>query len=165
MGQGEVVARMADLSAFRVDATISDVHAGRLAVGLPAKVRIDEEHYLKGSIARILPTIENGIVNLEVGLEERAHRLLRPNRRVEVYLLLEQRDRTLRLRKGPSLSGGGVGELQVFVVRGNMAFRTPVRLGIAGFDYCEVLEGLMEGDEVVISEVKDYIHMEEVEIK
>ncbi len=165
VSQGEVVARMADLSSFRVEAAVSEIHVGRLGAGLPVKVGIEEGNYLRGSIARILPTIENGIAHLEVGLEERADKRLRANRRVEVYIVLEQRERTLRIRKGAALSGGGIGEVQVFAVRGDRAFRTPVRLGIAGFDYCEVLEGLMEGDEVVISEVKDYIHMEEVEIK
>jgi len=165
VGQGEVIARMADLRSFRVEATISEMHAGRLAVGLPVRVKLDEEIYLKGSISRVLPTIENGTVNLELELEDRAHPLLRPNRRVDVYIVLEERARALRIKKGPALSGGGVGELPVFVVRGNTAFKTPVRLGISSFDYCEVLEGLMEGDEVVISEVKDYIHMDKVAVK
>jgi HlyD family secretion protein len=165
VGQGEVVARMADLSSFRVDAAISEVHAGRVAIGLPVKVKIDEVTYLRGNLSRVLPTIENGIVNLEVELEERAHPLLRPNRRVDVYIVLEERERALRIKKGPALSGGGIGEIPVFVVRGDAAFRTSVRLGISSFDYCEVLEGLMEGDEVVISEVKDYIHMDQVAIK
>ena len=41
--RGDVVARVADLSAFRVDATVSDVHAARLAPGMPAVVSVDDE--------------------------------------------------------------------------------------------------------------------------
>ncbi|MCC7264196.1 MAG: HlyD family efflux transporter periplasmic adaptor subunit [Candidatus Latescibacteria bacterium] len=165
VGQGEVVARMADLSSFRVEATISEVHAGRVAIGLPVKVKVDETTYLRGTVSRVLPTIENGVVNLVVELEEPSHRSLRPSKRVEVYIVLEERLKAMRLQKGPALSGGGIGEVPVFVVRGGFAYRTPIRLGITSFDYCEVLEGLMEGDEVVISEVKDYIHMDNVAIK
>ena len=37
--RGDELARIADLSAFRVEATVSDVHASRLVAGLPVTVR------------------------------------------------------------------------------------------------------------------------------
>src|SRR5262249_54365865 len=40
VARGAVIARVADLGSFRVDATISDVHAQEMAPGLPVKVRI-----------------------------------------------------------------------------------------------------------------------------
>lgn len=164
VGQGEVIARMADLSSFRVEAAVSDIHASRLAAGMPAKVRVGEEDYLRGSISRILPTIENGVVHLEVGLEDKADERLRPNLRVEVYIVTARKDRVLRIRKGPFINGGE-GSHEVLVVREGKARRRMVRIGISSFEFYEVVEGLMAGDEVVISEVKDYLHMEEVEIK
>jgi hypothetical protein len=41
----------------------------------------------------------------------------------------------------------------------------PVRLGLRGFDEIEILSGLDEGDEVVISDVRDYLHLKEIEIR
>jgi hypothetical protein len=43
--------------------------------------------------------------------------------------------------------------------------RTPVELGVASFDRCEVLKGLAAGEEVVISDMKDYAHLTEVKIR
>jgi hypothetical protein len=40
-----------------------------------------------------------------------------------------------------------------------------VRLGIAGFAEQEVLEGLVEGDEVVISDMSDYAHVQEIKLR
>ena len=164
ISQGQEIARIADLSSFRVDVTVSDIHARRLQTGLWVRSRINEEEYVKGHIARILPTVEGGIIQLEVGLEDSAHALLRPNQRVDAYIVTARKDRALRVKRGPFISGRE-GLHEVFVVRGQTAVKTEVRIGIANFEYYEVEEGLIEGDEVIISDVKDYLHLDEVQIK
>ena len=43
--------------------------------------------------------------------------------------------------------------------------KTEVRIGLANFEYYEVEEGLLEGDEVIISSMKNYLHLDEVPIR
>lgn len=160
--RGDVIARIADLSSFRVEATVSDVHAQRLSAGIPVSVKINEE-YLKGFIALIDPTIKNGVITLRVALEEKASALLKSNLRCDVLIVMDRRDKTLRVKKGAF--GGAEGTRDAFVIRGDTAIRTPVKFGIASFDYYEIVEGLLEGDEVIISEMTDYQHLREVKIK
>ena len=162
--QGEEIARLADLSSFRADVTVSDLHARRLGPGLPVRLRVDEESFVSGRIARILPTVDNNIINLEVELEDSAHALLRPNQRVDAYIVTARKDRALRLKRGPFIRGGA-GLHEVFVIRGGAAVKTEIRTGIASFEHYEVVEGLLEGDEVIISSMKDYLHLDEVQIK
>ena len=162
--QGEEIARIADLSSFRADVTVSDLHARRLGTGLPVRLRIDEESFVSGRIARILPTVDNNIITLEVELEDSAHALLRPNQRVDAYIVTARKDRALRLKRGPFIRGGA-GLHEVFVIRGGSAVKTEIRTGIASFEHYEVVEGLLEGDEVIISSMKDYLHLDEVQIK
>jgi HlyD family secretion protein len=161
--KGEVIARIADLRSFRVDATISDVHAGDIRIGMPVEVKANEETRLGGSITNILPAIKDGIVTMQIGLEDKASKILRSNLRVDVQIITERKDRVLRIQKGPALTGQGANE--VFVIRGAAAIKTPVRLGLSSFDAFEVLSGLMEGDEVIISDVSDYLHLKEFEVK
>ncbi len=162
--QGEEIARIADLSSFRADVTVSDLHARRLGSGLPVRLRIDEEAFVNGRVARILPMVDNNIINLEVELEDSAHALLRPNQRVDAYIVTARKDRALRLKRGPFISGGA-GLHEVFVIHGGTAVKTEIRVGIASFEHYEVVEGLLEGDEVIISSMKDYLHLDEVQIK
>lgn len=162
--QGEEIARIADLSSFRADVTVSDLHARRLGTGLPVRLRIDEESFVSGRVARILPTVDNNIITLEVELEDSAHALLRPNQRVDAYIVTARKDRALRLKRGPFIRGGA-GLHEVFVIRGGSAVKTEIRTGIASFEHYEVVEGLLEGDEVIISSMKDYMHLDEVQIK
>ena len=151
--KGDIVARIADLSAYRVLATISDIHASKLAPGMRALVTIDETTTLEGTISSIDPRIDNGVVKFYVDLEGRSHPKLRNNLRVDVFVVNGRRDHTLRVRRG---SLGESDHEDVFVVRGNRLVAMPVRWGLSAQNELEALSGLREGDEVVISNMSDY---------
>jgi HlyD family secretion protein len=160
--RGAVIARIADLRSYRVDASVSDAYASRLTPGLPVQVRVDDTT-LGGSISDVLPTVQNGVVSVRVALAEPSHALLRPNLRVEAFIVSGHRDRALRVRKGAST--GGEGYQHVFVVRGDRAERARVRFGIASFDFVEVVEGLVAGDEVIVSDMSDYQHLTSIRLR
>ena len=160
--KGAVLARIADLRSFRVEATVADLHANRLAVGQSVIVKINERE-LAGNVARINPAVTNGIITLVVNLQDKANELLRSNLRVDVLIATERKDRVLRLRKGAFANSGNTSE--VFVVRGDAAVKTSVKLGLASFDHYEVVQGLLEGDEVIISDMTEYLHAKEVRLK
>jgi HlyD family secretion protein len=69
----------------------------------------------------------------------------------------------LRIKKGPALNAEGVRD--VFVIRGDTAVKTPVKMGIASFDTYEVVDGLLEGDEVILSDMTGFQHLKEVQLK
>ena len=161
LARGAVVARVADLGSFRVDATVSDVHAQQIAPGLGVKVKVNDA-MLDGHVAAVLPTIENGTLALRVALAEPSNPLLRSNLRVDVLVVTARRDAALRVKKGPFANSEGTHE--VFVVRGDRAVRVTARLGVVGVDTFEVVDGLAEGDEVVVSDTRDYAHMREIRI-
>lgn len=160
--KGDVLARIADLTSFRVVATVSDIHAARLIPGMPVAVKINDEP-LSGSIATIDPTIQNGAVTLTASLVDKSSPLLRSNLRVDVLIGMDHKDRVLAVKKGPALNSEGMHD--VFVLRGDAAIKVPVRIGITSFDRVEVLQGLEEGDEVIISDMTDYMHLKEIRLK
>ena len=124
-----MIARIADLRTFRVDATVSDVHTKNLVTGMPVVIRVNEEDTLAGAVSTILPNIENGIITFRVTLADKSHTLLRPNLRVDVLVVTDRRPRALRAAQGPFSEGDGF--RNVFVVRGDRAIRTPIALGLA----------------------------------
>lgn len=162
INKGDVLARIADLSTFRVEATISDVHAGRLTTGLPAKVKFNDQT-LTGTVSRINPAVKDGVITLFITLDQSSSPLLRSNLRVDVTIATDRKDQILKIRKGPFAGGEGVRD--VFVIRGDAAIRTSARFGIAGADHFEVVQGLLEGDEVIISDMSNYMHIKEVRLK
>ena len=125
-------------------------------------MKINDE-LLPGHITSINPTVTNGAITLLVGLQDKSNALLKSNLRVDVLISTDRKERVLRIKKGPFASGEGTRD--VFVIRGDSAVKTPVRLGIASFDHYEVVQGLLEGDEVIISDMADYQHLKVVKLK
>jgi HlyD family secretion protein len=160
--RGEVVARIADLRTFRIDGTVSDVHSGTIVAGLPANVVVNDVT-LDGTVSEVRPAVEDGVIRFTVALRDASHRVLRPNLRVDVHLVLAHKPRTLTVRQGPFVTGTNTGE--VFVIRGGQALKTPVGFGLRGADHIEVASGLQEGDEVIISDMRDYLHADELEVR
>ena len=159
--RGDVIARIADLSSFRVAATVSDLHAGRVRTGMPVVVRVNELD-LAGTIADVFPTVENGVLQFTVALAEPAHAGLRPSLRTDVLVITDRKARALRVKRGPFADNAA---RQAFVVRGDRAVRVPIEVGLTGVDDVEMLSGVNEQDEIVISDMKDYMHLAEVRIK
>lgn len=160
--RGDEIARVADLSAFRVEVTVSDIHGERMAPGLPVLVRSGDTT-LHGRVANVLPMVENGVITMEVTLEEKRHPVLRQNLRVEVFVVTAREENALRVCRGQFLNVDGTPA--VFVVRGDKAERTEVRFGLKNFEYYQILEGLHEGDEIILSDMEDHQHTREVKIR
>ena len=163
--KGDVIARLSDLSSFRVDASASAIHSGRIRAGVPAVVRVNDEP-LEGTITEVLPSIENDVLRFTVALNDSSHRLLRPHLRVDVLVVTDRRAAALKVKQGPFSDGANAdGTSEAFVIQGDQAVRVPVRFGLRGFDEVEIVSGLDDGDEVMISDVRDYLHLREIEIR
>jgi len=158
---GDVIARIADLSGFRVEAKISDVHAEKLISGGLVRIRINDRD-LSGQIASINPTVQNGVMTFLVTLDNKADKALRPNLRADVFVVTASKPNVLRVKNGPFYDG--LMERKLFVVKGNKAVRREAAAGASNFDYVELQGDVKPGDEVIISDMKSYLNMSEVSI-
>jgi HlyD family secretion protein len=154
--RGEILARIANPDAFQVEATVADAYATRLEVGQTVRVEVGVES-LTGTLSRILPAIESGALTFMVDLERPDHPSLRQNLRVDVLVVTGSRRDVLLTPRGPYIQGGGALH-QVFVARGDRAVRSEVTLGLAGAEHFEVVSGLTEGDEIIVSDMRDRLY-------
>ncbi|PTX21391.1 HlyD family secretion protein [Pontibacter mucosus] len=159
---GEVIARLADLSSFRVQASISDAFADQLHVGGDAIARINNTD-LQGSIVAIEPSVKNGTVTFYVALEEKSHQLLRPSLRVDLFVTTASKHDALRVKNGPYFNSGSPDN--VFVLREDVLIQVPARTGMSNPDFVELENGVQPGDVVVISDMKDFEHVQKVRLK
>ena len=150
---GDALARVADLSRFRVRATISDAYADALHLQDPVVVRINGTD-LRGTISTVSPAVEKGLVTFYATLAQDHHPALRANLRADVFVVTKAHRRVTRLKNGPFYQGGK--EQPVFVVQDGKATRRTVRFGDSNFDYVQITGGLRPGEEVVVSDMKDY---------
>ena len=160
--RGDIIARVADLSRYRVDAEVSDIHSREIGVGMPARVMANGLSST-GRVSSINPSIENGIMKFTVALDDANEPALRSNLRVDVAVVTEKRGTALRVARGPFITGAATEE--VFVVHGDRAERKSVKIGVSGYDYVEIVDGLKKGDEIIVSDMRDYIHVRELKLK
>ena len=60
---------------------------------------------------------------------------------------------------------GAEGGRDVFVLLGEVAVRRRIQIGLSVFDYCQVLAGLEEGEEVIISDTAEYLTLPLVAVR
>ena len=157
VNEGEPLVKIANLNRFEIEASTSDRNTKDLQIGLPVEVRIGKER-LKGSIARILPEITNNTINFTIKLEENNHASLRPNLRAEIYIIIDEKRDVLRAKRGNALKGTKT--QFVYKVENSIATKTRIAKGLVSSEYFEIMEGLTEGDQIIISETEDFNHMD-----
>ena len=156
---GEVVAKLTDFSQFKVESQVSTEFANQLIPGLRAKVRIRETD-LGGIVTQVSPNVEGGALKFWVQLDSADHSILRPNLSAEVFVINSFRDGVIRVKNGPFYKGGKT--QQIFIVNEDQAFRREVSVGASNFDYLEIVEGLEEGEKIIISDMSAHVTLEEV---
>jgi HlyD family secretion protein len=158
---GDVVAKIADLASYRIEAKISDIHADKLRPGGPVAVRIGK-HRLSGVINSVRPTVENGIAMFDISLDESSHPSLRPNLRADVFVVTSHKDGVMRVSNGPFHKG--LVDQRVFVIKADIAERRTVDIGASNYDFVELIGEISPGDELIISDMSRYDHAEQVRI-
>ena len=151
--KGSRVAVVSNLSRFKIEGEIADTYGDRIAVGAKAVVKIGNDK-LEGTVSDVTPLSRNGVISFTVQLVEDNHKRLRSGLKTDVYVINAIRDDVLRVANGSFYMGRG--EYELFVVEGDQLVKRKVRLGDSNFEYIEVVDGLREGEEVVVSDMSDF---------
>ncbi|HWW39056.1 efflux RND transporter periplasmic adaptor subunit [Pedobacter sp.] len=159
--EGESLARIADLSSFKIAGSMSDNQLDQLHHNMPVIVRINDVQ-LRAHIVNISPAVNNGIVSFDAQLEERNNKLLRPNMKVDIFLVTATRNGAVRVANGPAFKGSNLQE--IFVLNKGKAERRTVKTGLSNFDYVEILTGIKPGEVVITSDMKAYENTAEVTV-
>ena len=69
----------------------------------------------------------------------------------------------VRVANGPAFDGRA--NLPLFVVEGDRARRRRVPIGLSNFDFVELRDQVLPGDKVIISDMSDYEHLDEIILK
>ena len=160
--EGEEIVKIANLDRFKIDASTSDRYTSQLSIGMPVKVRIENKE-VDGIISNILPAVENNTLKFTVTIDDRDSHLLRPNMRVEVFILTGKKEDVLRIRNGAAFSGAN--NQDVFVIRDNVAHKLAIQIGLRNSEFVEVSGNIHAGDKLIISDITEFQHMDRFNIK
>jgi len=163
VNEGEMLARLADLGSFRVDGSCSDIYADQVKVGQPVIVKVNDTS-LRGQITQIKPAVQNNVIQFAVELDDNHHTSLRPNQKVEVFIVTNRVPQGIRVANGPAFKGKRKQFIYV-LTSPNVATRREVELGLSSFDWVEIKSGLQPGEKVILTDLSEYEHLEQLTIK
>ncbi|HUQ09623.1 MAG TPA: efflux RND transporter periplasmic adaptor subunit [Steroidobacteraceae bacterium] len=140
-----------DLSALEIEFQVAESYANEIRAGMNAEVTLDGRK-LVGTVAGISPDVKNSQVTGRVRFAQQPGGL-RQNQRSSVRIVLDERADVLKVARSAFQDS----ETRfVYVVRDDDAVRVPVEYGAAAIGEIEVRGGLQPGDEVVLSDMREY---------
>ena len=159
---GEVLARIADLSSFKVKGTISDQHMDLLKNGMTAIIRIGDQQ-VRGKVVNIYPAVQNATVSFDIKPDSSHHKLFRPNLKADVFLVTDEHQQVLRVSNGPAFRG--TPSQYIYVLKDGVATRKTAQIGLSNFDFVELKDQVKEGDMVIISDMSSFKNSSQITIK
>jgi HlyD family secretion protein len=138
-----------DLTRFEVEIRVPESFARDLAIGMPAQLTSGNGTPVAAEVAAVSPEVVGGEVTARLRFAGDQPPGLRQSQRLSARILLDTRKNVLKLSRGPFVEVDG--GRHAWVVDGHTARRTPVRLGVQSLGEVEVLDGLSEGQTIVIA--------------
>jgi multidrug resistance efflux pump len=161
---GTTLARVAQPDRLKAELRIPQTQARDVQVGQAAFIDTRRDT-IPGRVRRVDPNVQGGSVLVEVTLEGDLPAGARPDLNIEGMIELERLSDVLHVgRPTYGQSHSTVGLFRV-VDGGNAAERVPVQLGRSSVNQIEVVEGLQDGDVIILSDMSRYDDMDRVRIR
>lgn len=151
---GDILARVADTSRLMAVVQIPERQAGSIAIGQTAEVVILRKT-LKGTVSLVSPTVENGLVAVEVTIDAPLPSEARPDMTVEATIEIRSMGDSLVVERPLFARANRPGIL--YRKNGNgMLERRDVEYGEMSSQSIQILNGLENGDTVVLSDLSEW---------
>ena len=148
---GAPIAKVAEPNRLKAQLRIAETQAKDIVLGQTASIDT-RNGIIPGRVVHIDPAAVQGTVTVDVQLEGELPRGARPDLSVDGTIEIERLNDILYV--GRPANGQRDSTLQMFKVLSNgEAIRVRVRMGRVSVNSIEVLEGLQEGDEVILSDM------------
>jgi HlyD family secretion protein len=147
---GTNLARVARPDVLMAELRIAETQAKDIVVGQPVKVDT-RNGIVAGEVMRIDPAVLNGTVQVDVDLTGELPAGARPDLSVDGTIEIERLEDVLYVGR-PAFGQPGA-QTTLFRINGDgKALRVPVQLGRASVNLIEVVQGLAEGEQVILSD-------------
>ena len=144
-----------DISCLYVSAPIDEVDAPRIRVDMKANISLDAlaGEVFSGTVKRIAPYVlevekQARTVDVEVDFicQQDCENML-PGYSADIEVILDEQDDVLRIPTEAILEGNKV----LVFTADNLLQQREIKAGLSNWEWTQVIEGLAEGDELVVS--------------
>ena len=155
--RGERLGRIDDVDRFKATAQVNEFYLNRVALGQVAELDIGGERY-QLEVAKIYPQVQASQFEIDLRFTGEAPEDIRRGQTLQMRLILgDLSERATLLANGPFFNDTGGAWVFVLGPDREVAERRRVEFGRRNPNNIEVLAGLVEGDEVIISSYSNFI--------
>jgi len=153
---GTILAKVAEQNRLKAVIKVAETQAKDIQIGQAASIDT-RNGIVDGRVSRVDPAAQNGTVTVDVALTSELPKGARPDLSVDGTVELERLENILYVGR-PAQGGQGPGPVGLFKLEegGSTATRVTVRLGRTSVSTVEVVGGLKEGDQVILSDTSAY---------
>ena len=155
--RGERLGRIDDVDRFKATAQVNEFYLNRVRVGQLAELEIGGRRY-ELEVAKIYPQVQASQFEIDLRFTGDAPNDIRRGQTLQLRLVLgDTSEQATLLANGAFFNDTGGAWVFVLGPDRRVATRREVRFGRRNPNNIEVLSGLVEGDEVVISSYSNFI--------
>jgi HlyD family secretion protein len=139
---------LVDLSKLEIEVEVPETYVADLGLGMNAEVQLPSGT-ASGKLSALSPEVVKNMVLARVRFDGEQPKGLRQSQRVTARLLIEEKPNVLMVARGPFVESEG--GRYAYVVRDGIAVRTPITMGATSISAVEIIQGLKQGDKVVVA--------------
>ncbi|MBZ5719238.1 MAG: efflux RND transporter periplasmic adaptor subunit [Acidobacteriia bacterium] len=161
---GTTLAKVVQPERLKAELKVAETQAKDIQLGQPASVDT-HNGVISGHVTRIDPSVQNGTVTVDVGLDGTLPQGARPDLSVDGTIDLERIANILNVGRpafGQEKSTVGIFKLEP---DGQTAVRAQVQLGRSSVNTVEIIQGLKEGDQVILSDMSRWDSFDRVRLE
>ena len=164
ISMGQIVARITNPDRLMARLQIPQSQARDVRIGLSAEIDT-YNGVVSGRVSRIEPTVMEGNVTVDVSLKGELPKGARPDLSVFGTIEIEQLNDILYVGRPMIASAGSKVELFKLTADERFAVRVPVLFGKTSVSTIEVLDGLVVGDKIILSDVSQWDTVDKIRVK
>jgi multidrug resistance efflux pump len=161
---GTLLAKVAEPDRLKADVRVAQASARDVRKGLGVRFEAPSGNF-RGRIERVDPAVVNGSVRLEVALSAPLPPGARVDEAVTGQVEIDKLDDVLFTARPAGAQDGALAEIFRLDEGGGHASRVTARLGRGSGREVEILGGLGEGDEIVVSDTSSWETRDRVRLK
>jgi len=160
---GIMLAKVVEPDHLMATIKIAETQARDVQIGQPASVDT-HNGVVAGTVMRVDPAVQNGTVTVDLKLTGELPKGARPDLSVDGTVDLERLDNVLYV--GRPAFGQESSTISLFKLfpDGQEALRVPVKVGRASVNSIQVIEGLHEGDTVILSDMSRWDNTDRIRL-
>lgn len=161
---GTMLAKVVQPNHLMAELKVAETQARDVQIGEPASVDT-HNGVVAGSVTRVDPAVQNGTVTVDVKLTGEIPKGARPDLSVDGTIDLEHLDNVLYV--GRPAFGQENSTISLFKLDGDGhdATRVSVKVGRASVNSIQILDGLHEGDTVVLSDMSRWDNTDRIRLQ